>query len=241
VVTPVNGTHESVVFRGCHPSGNDGYGVGMRASVAVLRVAAAVAILVAVVGQWESSLRDPGYRFVDFFGYFTIQSNLIALLALLIGALTVLRRTPPPRWTVAIRAGATTYIALTGLVFNLVLAGLPSTDPYTLGWASDVFHRVIPLYVVLDWLVFADRDRQPWRRVGQFVAFPLVWLVVVLARGADFVPYPFLDVAALGGVVVALWCGGIAVAVALIGALVVAASRVRLLDPDRAVPQRSGS
>ncbi|MGY3261782.1 Pr6Pr family membrane protein [Frigoribacterium sp. 2355] len=213
----------------------------MRASVAVLRVAAAVAVLVAVVAQWENSLRDPGYRFVDFFGYFTIQSNLIVLLALAIGALTVLRRTTPPRWTVAVRAAATTYIALTGLVFNLLLAGLPSNDPYTVGWASNVFHRVIPLYVVLDWVLFADRDRQPWRRLWQFLAFPLVWVVVVLARGADFVPYPFLDVATIGGGVVALWCVGIAVAVALIGALVVAASRLRLVDPDRRVPQRNGS
>jgi len=213
----------------------------MRASVAVLRVAAAVAVLIAVVAQWENSLRDPGYRFVDFFGYFTIQSNLIVLLALAIGAFTVLRRTTPPRWTVAVRAAATTYIALTGLVFNLLLAGLPSNDPYTVGWASDVFHRVIPLYVVLDWVLFADRDRQPWRRLWQFLAFPLIWVVVVLARGADFVPYPFLDVATLGGGVVALWCVGIAVAVALIGALVVAASRLRLVDPDRRVPQRNGS
>ncbi|WP_277960202.1 Pr6Pr family membrane protein [Frigoribacterium faeni] len=213
----------------------------MRASVAVLRVAAAVAVLVAVVAQWENSLRDPGYRFVDFFGYFTIQSNLIVLLALAIGAFTVLRRTTPPRWTVAVRAAATTYIALTGLVFNLLLAGLPSNDPYTVGWASDVFHRVIPLYVVLDWVLFADRDRQPWRRLWQFLAFPLIWVVVVLARGADFVPYPFLDVATLGGGVVALWCVGIAVAVALIGALVVAASRLRLVDPDRRGTQRNGS
>ncbi|MBD8538623.1 MULTISPECIES: Pr6Pr family membrane protein [unclassified Frigoribacterium] len=213
----------------------------MRASVAVLRVAAAVAVLVAVVAQWENSLRDPGYRFVDFFGYFTIQSNLIVLLALAIGAFTVLRRTTPPRWTVAVRAAATTYIALTGLVFNLLLAGLPSNDPYTVGWASNVFHRVIPLYVVLDWVLFADRDRQPWRRLWQFLAFPLIWVVVVLARGADFVPYPFLDVATLGGGVVALWCVGIAVAVALIGALVVAASRLRLVDPDRRVTQRNGS
>lgn len=213
----------------------------MRASVAVLRVAAAVAVLVAVVAQWENSLRDPGYRFVDFFGYFTIQSNLIVLLALAIGAFTVLRRTTPPRWTVAVRAAATTYIALTGLVFNLLLAGLPSNDPYTVGWASDVFHRVIPLYVVLDWVLFADRDRQPWRRLWQFLAFPLIWVVVVLARGADFVPYPFLDVATLGGGFVALWCVGIAVAVALIGALVVAASRLRLVDPDRRVTQRNGS
>jgi hypothetical protein len=210
----------------------------MRASVAVLRVAAAVAVLVAVVTQWESSLRDPGYRFVDFFGYFTVQSNLIVLVALLVGAFTVLRRARPPRWTVALRAGATTYIALTGLVFNLVLAGLPSTDPYTVPWVSDVYHRVIPLYAVLDWIVFADRDRQPWRRVWQFLAFPLVWVVVVLARGADFVPYPFLDVATLGGGGVALWCVGITVAVGAIGALVVAASRLRLLDPDREAPRR---
>ena len=73
-----------------------------------------------------------------------------------------------------------------GLVFNLLLAGLPSNDPYTVGWASDVFHRVIPLYVVLDWVLFADRDRQPWRRLWQFLAFPLIWVVVVLARGADW-------------------------------------------------------
>jgi hypothetical protein len=48
-------------------------------------------------------------------------------------------------------------------------------------------------------------------------------------------------VATLGGGVVALWCAGIAVSVTVIGVLVVAASRLRLLDPDRPVAQRSGS
>lgn len=213
----------------------------------VLRALVALLVVVAVSAQWSASVATPVYRFVNFFGYFTIQSNLIMTLALVVGVVTVLSPAAASRWTDGLRGAATAYIATTGVVYNLLLtdAGLGSSA--SLPWASDVMHKVLPLYAVLDWIVFRDRAPIPWSRLPLFLAYPLAWTIVVLVRGQDFVPYPFLDVERLGGGVVAAYCVGIAVFIAGASALAIAATRfafVRVehpVDGPTARAQRSGS
>jgi hypothetical protein len=64
------------------------------------------------------------------------------------------------------------------------------------------------------------------------VTYPLVWLVVVLIRGATdgWVPYPFLD-PRIGYGTVALYCVAITAVVLLLAAAVWALSRLRLVRP----------
>jgi hypothetical protein len=224
----------------------------MRPAVAALRALAVVAVFAAVVAQWLRSQDSGTYQFANFFGYFTIQSNLIAAVAFAVGAVTVLRRADPPGWSVLLRGAATAYMVTTGVVYNTVLVEASLGGSFTVPWSNDVLHRWIPVFALLDWLVVADRSRIPWRRAWVFLVYPLVWLGVVLLRGKAFVPYPFLDVQRLGGGVVAVWCLGIAVFIAGMSALVVATSGRGLVRPaDRsglgdaagpsAAPQRSGS
>lgn len=196
---------------------------------AVLRLAASVLIVAAVVAQWVRSAEGPGYRFVDFFGYFTMQSNLIAAVALAVGAVFLLRRRPAPAWSVLLRGAAVTYLATTGIVYDLLLADLAMSTGTTVVWSNDVLHRWMPVFLVLDWVLVGDRGPLPWRRFGAFLVYPLVWLGVVLLRGDSFVPYPFLDVAQLGAGTVALWCLAIAGAIAALSAMVIVLSRYRLL------------
>ena len=58
----------------------------------------------------------------------------------------------------------------------------------------------MPVVLVVDWLVDRPRHRLPWWTVLAWLAYPLVWFVYTLVRGAraDWYPYPFVDVSELG-------------------------------------------
>lgn len=194
----------------------------------MVRLAIAAAAVAAIAATYVGG-EQPVHPF-DFFGFFTIQSNLLAAAVEAAAGLTLLRgRTAAG----LLRGAATTYIVLTGIVYNTLLVG---TGAVEVPWANQVLHVWVPLLVLLDWVLVGDRAPLPWRTLPAVVPYPLVWLVVVLIRGATdgWVPYPFLD-PALGYGVVAAYAGGITALVLLIAAAVWAASRLRVLRPDAAL------
>jgi hypothetical protein len=176
--------------------------VDRRVVLGILRVAFAGLALAAILVQLRD-LADRGVLSpVNYFSYFTIQSNLIAVAALLVAAATW--RGNRSRGIDLFRGAATSYMTLTFIVFALLLA---DTDVDTaIVWVDRVLHRVIPIVMVADWIL--DPPAQPIRygRALWWLAYPLIWLVYVLVRGpiADWYPYPFLDPANGGyGVVLA--------------------------------------
>ncbi|MCU1447288.1 Pr6Pr family membrane protein [Cryobacterium sp.] len=202
---------------------------------AALRLSMGALTLVAVAATFVSTAARATINPFNFFGFFTIQSNLLAAGVLLATALLVLRSRPVPDWLVLARAAATAYMIVVGVVYNTLLTGL--AGGVDLPWANTVLHVLFPLYCLLDWLVFADRDRQPWRRLWLLLAYPALWCNVVLLRGATdgWVPYPFLNPVAGYDVVfgcVLLIAGTVLAA----GAVVFGLSRVR---PIGVVPVRT--
>ncbi|MGL3200270.1 MULTISPECIES: Pr6Pr family membrane protein [Curtobacterium] len=200
----------------------------MRTLVNALRLIAVIAVVSAILAQWLVSSKLPSYNPFNFFGYFTIQSNIAIAVALAATLVVGVRRERSPVGLSVFRGASTVYIATTGIVYNTLLV---SVDVQTsVQWSNDVLHRVLPVYAVLDWLLFSDRARLLFRHVWWFLLYPAVWLVVILIRGATdgWVPYPFLD-PSLGYGVVALYCLGVAVFIALMGMLVVGMSRLRIV------------
>jgi hypothetical protein len=199
----------------------------VRILVNTLRLVAAIAIVAAVGTDLLRALQDD-FVFWNFFGYFTNQSNLLVAAVFVVTVVTAIRRRETTRRLDLFRGAATVYIATTGLVYNTLLVQVGQA--VGVSWSNDVVHRWIPLYVVLDWLLFSDRSRLLFRDVWWFLIYPAVWLVVVVIRGATdgWVPYPFLDPVSGYGVV-ALYCLGVAVFIGLMGMIVVALSRVRLI------------
>ncbi|ROP64184.1 Pr6Pr family membrane protein [Curtobacterium sp. PhB115] len=200
----------------------------MRIFVNSLRLIAVIAVVVAIVGQWLISSELESYNPWNFFGYFTIQSNVIIAVALAV-TLVVGTRTKGTDLRVSLLRGAgTVYIATTGIVYNTLLTNVDVSA--SLSWSNDILHKVIPAYAVLDWLLFSDRSRLLLRHVWWFLIYPAVWTIVVLIRGATdgWVPYPFLD-PAQGYGVVAIYCVGVGVSIGLLGVLVVGMSRLRLV------------
>ncbi|MFN3338403.1 MAG: Pr6Pr family membrane protein [Dietzia sp.] len=166
---------------------------------------------------------------LNFFGFFTMQSNIVMATVLLVAALLELGRRPKPSWLVPVRAAATTYMVVVGVVYNVLLSGLPGG--VDLEWANWVLHVAFPVYALLDWTLTTDRDRLSWTTLGLILVYPLVWCAVVLIRGATdgWVPYPFLD-PVNGYTSVTLYVLAIAAAITAFGSLVIWISRLRVLN-----------
>ena len=163
----------------------------------VVRLAFASVAIVAMTYQF-ASLNGPGYAKGNFFSFFTIQSNIIAVAALFLLVLVPGERRSP--WFDGVRSAAVLYIAITGIVFALLLAGLQEELQTTIPWVDFVVHKLMPVVLVADWLVDPPRHRLPWWTVLAWLAYPFAWITYTLVRGeiVDWYPYPFVDVSKLG-------------------------------------------
>ncbi len=68
-------------------------------------------------------------------------------------------------------------------------------------WADWAQHRIMPIAVPLDWLLFATaHPLRAWRTLLGWLAFPLAYLGYTMAYGSvtSWYPYPFLDAARYG-------------------------------------------
>ena len=221
----------------------------MRALFIALRVAGALAVVAAIVGQlivsldfWTATeVRDISTSVTNFFSFFTIQANVASAVTLAIGAVLLLRGgadAVDPRWYGVLRACVTTYMVTTGVVYNLLLRGVELPQGSTLGWSNEVLHVVIPIVLLVDWLFAPGRRRLGWGVVGIIVIYPIVWIVYTLIRGPfifndltqamGWYPYPFLNPLGEGGYgTVVLYSAIIAVLIGAVGVGVVAISRTR--------------
>lgn len=215
-----------------------------RLAAAVLGAAAIIRQLSLAIGNavaadtpWASHLPTVITNFVS---YFTILSNISAVAVLVIGAVWMLRTAPTdrePAWLATLFLCASTYMIVTGIVYNLLLRHI-SIAGISDVWTNETLHVVIPLVMLAD-VLFAPRRRGlPWGALIVAVAFPLVWAVYTLVR-ANFIigpatgnpwwyPYPFLDPHLQGGYLgVALYIVGIAIAIVVVAAGVLWVGRRR--------------
>lgn len=184
----------------------------MRILFIVLRIVVAIAIVAAIIttfvnasAQWEAQgYPDRATLIVNFFSYFTIESNILAAVVLLIGAVVLIRGNGDPGWYGGLRAAAVTYMTITGLVYNLLLRGIAVTGAGEgAAWTNEVLHLIAPIYLVVDWFFAPGRRRLEWRHLWLILIFPMAWVAYTLIR-APFVydqvkqvqgwyPYPFLN------------------------------------------------
>jgi hypothetical protein len=207
-----------------------------RLAAAVLAVAAIVAQLARSIEVAQSADTDYGRHMptviANFFSFFTIESNVLAAVALAIGGIWALRQKDAklvePRWLAVLLVCASTYMIVTGVVYNTLLRGIPLPQGSTVPWSNEVLHVVIPLIMLLD-VLFAPRRRAlGWGTVGIAAIFPIVWVVYTLIRANLVIapatgnpywyPYPFLDPHQSGGYV------AVSLYVLLIAAIIIGAA-----------------
>jgi len=199
----------------------------MNTLVRSARIAAVLLILAAVIGDVSPSIQDGTFRFYNFFGYFTIQSNLIAVVALAIASFYTGRERP--QWVEYLRACATVYLIIVTTVYWTLLA--PTSDPNVV-WANYIVHLTSGIILLVDWLIEGPRHTLPASRFWVVLIFPAVWLGVVVVRGATdgWVPYPFLEPDS-GYASIAVVVVGIGVVGGLLALAVFKTTRWRLVTP----------
>lgn len=218
----------------------------LRIAAALLGTAALVRQITIAVTNAQASASEWGSHVptvvANFFSYFTVLSNIGAVVTFTIGAIWMLRTRragdAEPRWLALLFACVSTYMIVTGIVYNLLLRNIP-LDGVSEVWTNESLHVVIPLVMLLD-VLFAPRRRAlPWNAVAIAAIFPIVWAVYTLVR-AGFItaplsgnpwwyPYPFLDphIVPGGYLGVSAYIVGIAAAIIGVAAAVVWVGRRR--------------
>ncbi|MFC6897239.1 Pr6Pr family membrane protein [Nonomuraea dietziae] len=187
-------------------------------------------ILVAVTGlscTWMA-LADPLNPLV----LFTVQSNL--MLAGYCSWRVVTRRRP----STGVKGGDALHrdnragVALSAHAWSQPLrAPLSLTGP---GLGNFLLHYVTPIMAVIDWLAFDRTAPRPrWAAAPAWLAYPVVYMVFALVRGALLpphawkrYPYPFLNVDRFGYGGVLLMAVALAVCFALLGYGLIALHRL---------------
>ncbi|MET7437222.1 MULTISPECIES: Pr6Pr family membrane protein [unclassified Streptomyces] len=138
--------------------------------------------------------------------YFTIQSNVLLAVVLLVSARRAwsARRPLHPMLT----GGVLLYIVITGLVYHVILAN--ASSPFSMtggpptGWhavANHLLHTVTPIAAVIDWLLLTSPAPVRVSQAAAWLLYPVAYLLFSVARSA-MIPstssgrylYPFLDV-----------------------------------------------
>jgi hypothetical protein len=142
---------------------------------------------------------SPFERGVRFFEYFTILTNLLVAASLTLTL--VFSRTSIGRFfsRISVMTAVAVYIALVGIVYNLVLQGLHELEG-TAYVADVITHDLVPLLYFGYWVFFVPKGELTWKMPFAWIIYPLVYVPYVLIRGASTnrYPYPFLDVGDLG-------------------------------------------
>jgi len=152
------------------------------------------------------------------FYYFTIQSNILAALCLLLFIFI-----PPKkgRLRCLIRGSSLLAVTLTCIVYNFVLYRIYldwGTAGYT--FSRTVSHVIVPIGFILDWLLFDKHKIMKWKDIFVWLFYPVVYSLCSLYAGFRYGVsiYFFLSIA--NGYGTALkWIGIILFGLVLIGLL----------------------
>jgi hypothetical protein len=156
-------------------------------------------IIAAIITQLKHSLALDGFSIVNFFSYFTIQSNIFAAVMLLMTADLLFWKRKRDHEQEMLRGAAALYMVVTGIVYALLLSD--AKVQITLPWVNDVLHRILPLVMLFDWLYDGPQKKILPKQSLLWLIYPVIYLIYTLTRGPfahDWYPYPFINVAEHG-------------------------------------------
>jgi hypothetical protein len=218
----------------------------IRRALGILHLAAGVFLLVALAYQIVDLAIHDALVPHEYFTYFTIQSTIIDVVLLLLTGIGMLRTRADGVLLTSAALAIVPYAVVTGVVYNLTLRGLPSEKYLGDPWPNEVMHVVVPVLLVVDWFVLRlldpGRPRLPWRTIWLALAFPAVWVIGTMLRGAatGWYPYPFLVPSGPGGIPgIVAYVVGICVAIVVITAFGILVTRAQVWQRGHQVTTRS--
>ena len=162
-----------------------------RQILAIARAAFGLLVLIAVAFQAKTLIDNGLFRPLRYFAFFTILSNLFGAILFLV--LAARWRAPRTHTVDVLRGAAVVYLVVTFIVVLVLLSG--AELQVGVPWVDFIVHTLFPLVVVVDWLIDPPSTDIRLQDVAKWLAFPIIWVALTLARGAadHWYPYPFLD------------------------------------------------
>jgi hypothetical protein len=172
---------------------------------------------------------DPAGRVLRVFSFFTIQSNLLTGI---VAATLAINPDRDGRIWRAVRLASLFGITVTGIVYSAVLADVHEPHGLQETFVNALVHYVVPAMAVIGWLVFGPRPRIMRETFLLSLAFPALWILYTVVRGAlvHWYPYPFVDVDAHG-------YGAVALNAALVIALLAVVAGAFAFGDERLAPK----
>ncbi len=185
-------------------AGTDSVGTTLRPSSApVPRCVVIVKMLAAFLGfsalVTEVATLAARHRFNagNFFSYFTVEANTLAVLSLVLGAFAAATGMTGVAGQVLnfYRGAVALYMTTVILIFIVLLSGYPSSDLTAVAWDNTVLHYIMPIVIIVDWLLPRASRRVAYRSAISWLAFPMAYLAYSLIRGhfVHWYPYPFMN------------------------------------------------
>ncbi len=203
--------------------------MGRKAAGVIAIIGWASLILQFVLHMTNDIVPEPAMleRFVRFFSYFTITTNI--LVATTLSAIAFFPDTRFGRFAAkpSTQAAVASYITIVGVVYSLFLRSVWAP----VGWnavADHALHDVMPLLTVLYWFIFAPKSGIVLRDVAKWLIYPIVYVAYSLIRGAfvNWYPYWFVDVTQFGYPKSLAHTGLVLIAFAVVGFLYLGLSKL---------------
>lgn len=171
----------------------------------------------AVITEIATIVERGQFNPINFFSYFTIETNMLVVVTLLLSAIAVAMGRNS-RLDV-LRGAVTVYALIVGIGFSVLLAGIEGVALTAVPWDNTVLHYIMPVAMFVDYLVDRPGRKLQFKKSLVWLAFPIIYVTYSLVRGilSGWYPYPFLNPESngYGDVVFTVLCL-LAVAVSLI-------------------------
>lgn len=157
------------------------------------------AILTQFIIFWNTTLVSKGETILRFFGYFTIDTNILVALCFTAIAFNGRSKLSDFFTSASTLTAATVFILIVGIVYNLLLRSLWSPQGFQ-KLADELLHSIIPLLMPAYWLLFISTKELNTKNILSWLIYPVIYMIYGLIHGAitKFYPYPFVDVTKLG-------------------------------------------
>ncbi|HEX8763417.1 MAG TPA: Pr6Pr family membrane protein [Candidatus Saccharimonadales bacterium] len=165
-----------------------------RFGLALFRLVMGATVATAIVTQYMQGATRATFNPVNFFSYFTIESNILAAFIFIVTGAALMTGIKLRRRSL-IRGAAVLYMTITGIVYAILLSGIDADLGLTMPWVNMVLHYLMPVAVLIDWFADPPEQKVPFKSALIWTIFPALYLFYSLIRGygTGWYPYPFLN------------------------------------------------
>ncbi|MBH2007319.1 Pr6Pr family membrane protein [Candidatus Saccharibacteria bacterium] len=147
----------------------------------------------AIITEIATTVERGNFSPTNFFSYFTIETNILVTLTLLLSAIAIAAGKNSKLDT--LRSAVTVYILIVGIGFSVLLAGIEGIVLTAVPWDNTVLHYILPIAVLVDFLIDRPKRKLSFKKSLVWLLFPVTYLIYSLLRGGliGWYPYPFLN------------------------------------------------